>query len=297
MELRHLRYFVAVAEELNFTRAAARLNTAQPSFSQQIRDLETEIGTPLLLRTKRHVELTPAGRVFLDEARLVLAQAQRALALARHAARLDERRLTIGFLPSAEVKIFPTMLTVMRARFPDLNLVFRSLTTAEQLDALSRRAIDVGFLRLPVGDPALAFEIALTERLMAVMPADHPLAQEAEVDIAELATFPFLRIAPGHAGGLHGIVEGYLRERKVEVITAQDVDNVMTMMTLVGLGAGFALLPDYVAHLLFRNVATRPLKGDAPWVDLAMAWHRENHAPELATFRALVSEALGRAPL
>lgn len=296
MELRHLRYFVAVAEELNFTRAAARLNTAQPSFSQQIRDLEMEIGTPLLLRTKRHVELTPAGRVFLDEARLVLAQAHRALALARHTAQLNERRLTIGFLPSAEVKIFPTMLTVMRARFPELNLVFRSLTTAEQLDALSRQAIDVGFLRLPVADPALAYEVALTERLMAVMPANHPLAQEAEVDITALAAFPFLRISPEHAGGLHGIVEGYLRDHKVEVTTAQDVDNVMTMMTLVGLGTGFALLPDYVAHLLFRNVVTRPLKGNPPWVDLVMVWRRDNHAPELATFRALVNETLGRAP-
>lgn len=293
MELRHLRYFVAVAEELNFTRAAARLHTAQPSFSQQIRDLEEEIGTPLLTRTKRRVALTEAGHAFLDEARLVLAQAQRAVAMARRAAQIDERRLVIGFLPSAEVKIFPTMLTVMRARFPDLNLVFRSLTTREQLDALSQREIDVGFLRLPVNDPALVTEAVLRERLMAVMPADHSLAAQAEVDLAELAPFPFLRISPEHAGGLHDIVEGMLRACRVEVTPVQDVDNVMTMMTLVGLGAGFTLLPDYVEHLLFRNVTTRPLKGPQTFVDLVMVWHQGNTSPELATFRALVAEALG----
>lgn len=292
MELRHLRYFVAVAEELNFTRAAARLRTAQPSFSQQIRDLEDEVGTPLLTRTKRRVALTEAGRAFLDEARLVLAQAQRAVEVARRAARIDERKLIIGFLPSAEVKIFPSMLTVMRARFPELNLVFRSLTTLEQQRALSQREIDVGFLRLPVADPALRFEAVLRERLVAVMPADHPLARAEAVDIADLAPFPFLRISPHHAGGLHDIVEGFLRASRVEVMPVQDVDNVMTMMTLVGLGAGFTLLPDYVEHLLFRNVTTRPLTGTQTLVDLAMVWHQDNASQELATFRRLVVEAL-----
>lgn len=292
MELRHLRYFVAVAEELNFTRAAARLHTAQPSFSQQIRDLEDEIGTPLLTRTKRRVALTEAGRAFLDEARLVLAQAQRAVEMARRAARIDEHKLVIGFLPSAEVKIFPAMLTVMRARFPDLNLVFRSLTTLEQERALSQREIDVGFLRLPLGNPALRFEAVLRERLVVVMPADHPLSREETVDIAQIARFPFLRIAPDHAGGLHDVVEGFLHASRVEVIPMQDVDNVMTMMTLVGLGTGFSLLPDYVEHLIFRNVITRPLKGPQTFIDLAMVWHQDNASTELATFRSLVVEAL-----
>ncbi|MGQ3675152.1 LysR substrate-binding domain-containing protein [Xanthobacter sp. TB0139] len=292
MELRHLRYFVAVAEELNFTRAAARLNTAQPSFSQQIRDLEAEIGTPLLLRTKRRVELTDAGRVFLDEARLVLAQSQRAITLARRAAQMEARKLTIGFLPSAEVKIFPTMLSVMRTRLADLNPVFRSLTTAEQMEALSRREIDVGFVRLPVTDPALVWKTVLTERLAAVIPADHPLSTASAIDIRELAQTPFLRITPEQAGGLHEIVDTYLRDHQVEITPAQDVDNVITMMTLVGLGAGFALLPDYVAQLLFRNVTTRPLQKNAPNVELVMAWHRENDSPDLAAFRDLVCEVL-----
>lgn len=294
MELRHLRYFVAVAEELNFTRAAARLRTAQPSFSQQIRDLEEEIGTPLLTRTKRRVELTEAGRAFLDEARLALAQAQRAVEVARRLAHVGERKLVIGFLPSAEVKIFPTMLTVMRARFPEVNLVFRSLTTLEQLRALSHREIDVGFLRLPVPDPALQHQSVLRERLVAVLPVDHPLARRREIDIADLARTPFLRIAPDHAGGLHDVVETFLRASKVEVTPAQDVDNVMTMMTLVGLRAGFTLLPDYVEHLLFRNVTTRPLKGPQTYVDLAMVWHMDNASVELGTFRSLVNEALAR---
>lgn len=296
MELRHLRYFVAVAEELNFTRAAERLRTAQPSFSQQIRDLEDEIGTQLLARTKRRVVLTEAGRVFLDEARLVLAQTQRAVMLARRAARLEDRRLTIGFVPAAEVKIFPTMLTFMRARFPDLHLVFHSLTTAEQQDALLRHAIDIGFTRLPVSDPSLAWELVLEEKLVVILPADHPLAAQAEIDVRDLVDVPYLRISPPHAGNIHEAVDGYVRAHMVALSPVQDVENVLTLMSLVGMGSGFSLLPDYVDHLLFRNVATRPLAGPAPTTGLAMVWRSGDESPETLTFRALVKEVLRNGP-
>jgi len=294
MQLRHLRYFVAVAEELNFTRAAERLNTAQPSFSQQIRDLEEEIGTPLLIRNKRQVTLTDAGKVFLDESRLVLAQAQRAVVMARRAAQIGEQKFTIGFLPAAEVKIFPKMLTAMRARFPNFNLIFRSLTTLEQIEALANKEIDIGFLRPPIADPSLALETILTERLMVVIAADHPMGVHHEIDIREMVQFPFLRISPETAGGLHQVVVDYLRAAQVEPTASQDVDNVLTMMAVVGLGDGFTLLPDYVEQLLFRNVTVRPLRPPIPSVPLCMAWHKENQSPELSTFRCLVNEGLGR---
>lgn len=292
MELRHLRYFVAVAEELNFTRAAARLRTAQPSFSQQIRDLETEIGTDLLTRTKRHVALTAAGRVFLDEARLTLAQAQRAVAMARRAAHLGDRRMTIGFLPAAEVKIFPAMLTYMRARFPDLHLVFNSLTTAEQIEALLRQEIDVGFLRLPVGDPALSWEVVLQERLVAVLPADHPAAEKEALTAADLAEVPFLRVMARHAGNLSDAVEGFFRAHRVEPNAVQEVENILTLMSLIGMGVGFSLLPDYVQRLAFRNVVTRPLAGPPIYVDLAMVWRTADRSEETTAFRAIVREAM-----
>lgn len=292
MELRHLRYFVAVAEELNFTRAAARLRTAQPSFSQQIRDLEAEIGAELLTRTKRHVALTEAGRVFLDEARLTLAQAQRAVAMARRAAHVGDRRMTIGFLPAAEVKIFPAMLTYMRARFPDLNLVFNSLTTAEQIEALLRQEIDVGFLRLPVGDQALSWEVVLQERLVAVLPADHPVAEKEALSAGDLAEVPFLRVMARHAGNLSDAVEGFFRAHRVEPNAVQEVENILTLMSLIGMGVGFSLLPDYVQRLAFRNVVTRPLAGPPIFVDLAMVWRTADRSEETTAFRAIVREAM-----
>jgi len=293
MELRHLRYFVTVAEELNFTRAAERLRTAQPSLSQQIRDLEEEIGTPLLLRTKRQVALTEAGRVFLDEARLVLAQAQRAVAEARRAGQGSESRLAIGFVPAAEVKIFPSMLTVMRAEFPQLNLVLRNLTTAEQQEALLNNGIDVAFMREPITDSRLSHEIVLTERLQVVLPADHPLAAKAEIQPADLNGLPFLRITPPHAGSLHQVVENFLQSNQITLQLVQDVENALTLMSLVGMGVGVGFLPDYVEHLLFRNVTSRPLAGPPITINLVMAWRSHDRSSEVKGFRELVHETLG----
>lgn len=293
MELRHLRYFVAVAEHLNFTRAAEELRTAQPSLSQQIRDLEDEIGTPLLVRTKRRVALTEAGQVFLEEARLVLAQAQRAVARARQAAQLEGRSLTVGFVPAAEVKIFPSMLTSLRAMFPSLSLILRSLTTAEQRDGLLRGTVDLAFMRLPLGDARLAHEVVLSERLVAVLPGDHPLARRDVVSMAELAEVPFVRISPPHAGSLHDVIEEYFRTHGVRIRPLQDVENVLTCVSLVGMGVGFTLLPDYAEHLLFKNVVARRIEGAPARIDLAMVWRGDDESPELAAFQDLVRRTLG----
>src|ERR1700741_105716 len=193
MELRHLRYFVAVAEELNFTRAAQRLNTAQPSLSQQIQDLEQEVAVPLFIRTKRSVKLTAAGTAFLNEARLTLAQARRAVASARQAARAGESTLVLGFGPAAEIKLFPSTLTSLRASFPTLRLEFRSMTTLEQREALLHNEIDLAFLRPPIHEPSLEAIPVLREQFVAVLPADHPLAGEGPLDFAELAGYPSLK--------------------------------------------------------------------------------------------------------
>ena len=193
MELRHLRYFVAVAEELNFTRAAQRLHTAQPSLSQQIQDLEQEVGVPLFIRTKRLVKLTAAGTAFLDEARLTLAQSRRAIASARKAAQAGESTLVLGFGPAAEIKLFPGTLTSLRASFPKLRLEFRSMTTLQQREALLHNEIDLAFLRPPIHEPSLEAIPVLREQLVAVLPADHPLAGEGPLDFAELSGYPSLK--------------------------------------------------------------------------------------------------------
>lgn len=282
MELRHLRYFVAVAEALSFTRAAQTLRTAQPSLSQQIRDLEYEIGTPLLNRDKRNVSLTPAGKVFLDEAKLVLAQAERAKLLARRAGEDTGQTFTIGFVPAAEIKIFPQALTVLRAQFPATRFVLQSLTTFEQHEALSSGAIDIGFLRPPVDDPHIDSMVILRESLVVLLPADHPACWSSEVSLSAIAETPFLRIASRHAGNLGQVIDDLAKREGVALNAVQDVENVLTLLTLVSLGVGFSIMPDYVAQLSFRNIVTRPLTGPTVKAELMAAWRRDNAKAEVA---------------
>lgn len=288
MELRHLRYFVAVAEALSFTRAAQILRTAQPSLSQQIRDLEYEVGTPLLNRDKRNVALTPAGAVFLDEARLVLAQAERAKTLARRAAEADARTLTIGFVPAAEVKIFPAALTILRAQFPETRFILRSLPTGEQWEALASGSIDIGFLRPPVGSPGLKSEVILRERLVALLPEDHPCSAQDEVSLKDLAGTPFLQIPSQHAGNILSLTEDMAAREGVKLNTVQEVENVLTLLTLVSLSVGFAIIPDYVEQLPFRNTVARPLAGPPVEAELIAAWREDNRKPELEALLARV---------
>ena len=289
MELRHLRYFVAVAEELNFTRAAQRLNTAQPSLSQQIQDMEQEVGVPLFIRTKRSVKLTAAGTAFLDEARLTLAQARRAIASARQAARTSESTLVLGFGPAAEIKLFPSTLTSLRASFPKLRLEFHSMTTLEQRQALLNNEIDLAFLRPPIHEPSLEAIPVLREQLVAVMPADHPLAGEGPLDFAELSGYPFLEVSPVHSGNLFDLVRAAAQQRGVHLNTIQQVADRLTLLTLVSLGEGCTLLPDYAESLVFRNITTRRLTPPAIEADLLMAWRKGDPSAENAALRDLIA--------
>ena len=294
MELRHLRYFVAVAEELNFTRAAQRLHTAQPSLSQQIQDLEQEVGVPLFIRTKRSVKLTAAGTAFLDEARLTLAQSRRAIASARKAAQPGERTLVLGFGPPAEIKLFPGTLTSLRASFPKLRLEFRSMTTLQQREALLHNEIDLAFLRPPIHEPSLEAIPVLREELVAVLPADHPLAGEGPLDFAKLSGYPFIEISPLHSGNLFDLVRAAAQERGVQLNTIQQVVNVLTMLALISLGEGYTLLPDYAESLVFRNVTTRRLTPPAIEADLLMAWRKGDLSSENAALRDLITSRRGR---
>jgi LysR family hca operon transcriptional activator len=289
MELRHLRYFVAVAEELNFTRAAQRLNTAQPSLSQQIQDLEQEVGGSLFIRTKRSVKLTAAGTAFLDEARLTLAQARRAIASARQVAQPGQSTLVLGFGPAAEIKLFPSTLTSLRASFPKLRLEFRSMTTLKQREALLHNEIDLAFLRPPIHEPSLEAIPVLREQLVAVLPADHPLAGEGPLDFAELSGYPFIEISPVHSGDLFDLVRAAAQERGVQLNTIQQVEDVLTMLTLISLGEGYTLLADYAESLVFRNVTTRRLTPPAIEVDLLMAWRKGDPSTENAALRDLIT--------
>src|SRR5512133_1148541 len=186
IELRHLRYFVAVAEELHFGRAAQRLHIAQPGLSQQIQALESELGVSLLARTRRRVELTAAGQVFLDEGRRALAQVERAENLTRRAASGEIGRLTIGGTESATWVVLPELLRDFRRRYPNVDLAIREMPSPLQLEALRNGEIDVGFVRPPVGTDGLVARTILEERLGILLPKAHPLAKRSEIPIRVL---------------------------------------------------------------------------------------------------------------
>ncbi|MEM5326603.1 DNA-binding transcriptional regulator HcaR [Paraburkholderia sp. JHI2823] len=289
MELRHLRYFIAVADELSFTRAAQRLHTAQPSLSQQIRNLEDEVGTPLFERTRRKVELTEAGKVFLAEARLVVAQADRAVARARQVGQ-GRATVTIGFVPAAEIRVFPVILPRLRLRYPEVNVELRSLPTAEQEEALLRGDIDVAFMRRPVVSPELRSEVVLTEPLVVVLPSGHPLAKQERIAPAQLSGEPFISTHPQFSGQVHSVVEAYCEAHGIERKVAQVATNILLNLNLVGMGLGYALLPAYVSSLTSSAICTRPLEGEPPTIDLLMVSRKEPHAAELEALFELVRE-------
>ncbi|RQH00603.1 DNA-binding transcriptional regulator HcaR [Paraburkholderia dinghuensis] len=290
MELRHLRYFIAVADELSFTRAALRLHTAQPSLSQQIRNLEDEVGTPLLERTRRKVELTEAGKVFLAEARLVVAQADRAVARARQAGQQGLATVTIGFVPAAEIRIFPAILPRLRMRFPDVNVELRSLPTADQEQALLRGDIDVAFMRRPVHSPLLKSEIVLTEPLVVVLPSAHPLAKLERIPPAKLNGEPFINTHSSFSGELHSVVEGWFDAHALHRKVEQVATNILLNLNLVGMGLGYALLPAYVGSLTSSAICTRELESEPPTIDLLMVTRNEPHGAELQGLLDIVRE-------
>src|SRR3954451_18954928 len=202
MELRHLRYFVAVAEELHFRRAAERLHMSQPPLSQQIRKLEEDVGATLLVRNQRRVELTAAGRDYLARARDILVAVEDAGREARRVQRGEVVRLEVGFVGSAMYSVVPELLRAFRERFPEVGLHLRELGTTEQLRRLEDGRLDVGFLRAPGPRAGLSIETVLLEPVVAALPEDHPLAAAAEVRVEDLAAAPLVLMTRAGAPGL-----------------------------------------------------------------------------------------------
>lgn len=283
MELRHLRYFVAVAEELNFTRAAGRLFTSQPSLSEQIRNLELEIGFPLLTRTRRKVELTPAGAVFLEEARQILGHVEMAVTRAARAATQARERITIGFVPAAEVRIFPGVLPIFRVAFPEVDIVLRSLTSEEQQVALARGEIELGFMRGPVPTANLCSEVVLVEPFRVYLPQDHPLAALERIAPGHLHDLPAINIDPGYGRSIHDALAQYLVDHGVTAGHVYPSSNPLMSINLVAAGLGYTLLPAYAENFMPKDVVSRPLPDDAPMSELLMVSPRDAAVSTAAT--------------
>lgn len=290
MELRHLRYFVAVAEELNFTRAAERLETAQPSLSQQIKRLEAYLGAPLLVRNKRRVQLTEAGHVFLAEALEILARTDQAVHRTREAGGA-QAELSVAVAPAAEIKVLPKLLPLVQRKMPGLRLILHNLPTIEQKSAFANRSLDVGFLRGPVSIPGVTVEPLLKETLVIALPSKHPLTAKKVLKVADLNSHPFIMISRKGSPELHDAVLAFCERSGLRPPVAQRAGNVLGNLNLIRNGIGFGLLPDYVASILPQGVTLRRLDVEPePVVPLMLARANCSRSPLLPGFLRMVRE-------
>jgi DNA-binding transcriptional LysR family regulator len=296
MELRHLRYFVAVAEELHFGRAARRLNLAQPPLSQQIRGLEEELGVRLFLRTSRKVELTESGRLFLEQARLVLAQAEKARHTMRAAHRGEAGRITIGFVTSAVYTLVPTILREFNRGRPNVEIRCFEMNSNEQRIALQERQIEVGFNRTPLADTGLHAEILSRERFVLALPSDHPRARDGKLRLRQFANDGFIQFSRAQGNVIYDGVIASCQRAGFSPRIAHESTGVQTTLALVAAGLGVAMVPASLQQLKRPGVTYRELPaGDTSELELALVWRKDTLSPVMENFVKIAREVARKA--
>jgi LysR family hca operon transcriptional activator len=294
MELRHLRYFVAVAEEGSLTVAAERrLHTSQPSLSRQIRDLEYEVGTELFTRSAKGIELTAAGRAFLDHARLALAQAEAAVDAARRAAQPAKPSFALGFLTGQEMDWLPEAMNILRDELPNIDVTVSSQYSPLLADGLMRGKLDLAFMRPEPHMPDLEYKVVMTEPLVVVLPSDHRLASRKAIAIQDIAEETFIGMSKT-APTLQVIIDDYLKRAGLDIRAQHEIDNLGMAMSLVASTRGVTLLPAYAQNFLPWSVISRPLKGETPTIDLVIGYNKTNKSPTLKLFLSKSDELISR---
>ena len=289
MELRHLRYFITVAEELNFSKAALKLYTAQPSLSQQIKDLEEDVGVKLLHRTKRKVELTEEGAVFLEQARLTLAQADKAVAMARQVSQAKQQMLRIGFVPVVEMKIFPYVLPNLRVQNSDLKIELLSMNNSDQSKAIKKGELDVTFTRQSLQSDEIESQFVLREPLIFILPKDHPLAKYERIPVKALNGIDFIIPAVEQSQTLHGLILEFAKANNIELNIVQRADNILFNINSIGMGLGCTILPGYIAPLTMSNTVIRPLDIELPHLDLYVSYRKNSSSAAVGKFMELLT--------
>ncbi len=294
MELRHLRYFVAVAEAGSLTVAAEqRLHTSQPSLSRQIRDLEGEVGAQLLKRRARGIELTPAGRTFLDHARLVLSQAEAASEAARRIAHPSKPCFTMGFLTGHELRWMPEALRILRDELPNIDVMISSQYSPLLADGLSKGKIDAAFLRREKGVSGLAYRVLVKEPLAVILPSDHRLAARKAISPGDLVGETFVTVSDT-APVLRVVIDNFLKRSGINITPTHEADHLAMGMSLIASTGGVGLLPAYAQNFLPSSVTSRPLKGNTPTIELVLGYKKSNESPVLKLLLSRLDELVAR---
>lgn len=294
MELRHLRYFIAAAEEMNISRAAARLRLSQPPLSRQIRDLEQEIGTPLFDRRHKHLKLTPAGAYFLPEARKILSHAARAARLAKAASAGQVGQITIAFLSPMGGMFLPRIIRSFREKFPLVDIDLREMVPRQQLEALLDHHIDLGFLAKTELESTndFAFEPLMEVQLRLALTPGHRLAKLRRVPLAKLQEERFIMFKRSAAPATHDFILQVCRSAGFEPNIAKQSDRAQSILDLVAAGVGIAIIPEhfqrYRTELLLRHFIPNP-----PALSLCMVWRQDDHSPVLHSLCAMIRENFG----
>ena len=290
MNFQRLRYFVVVAEELNFSRAAERLHMAQPPLSYQIKRLEEELGAQLFHRTKRNVRLTDAGRLLLEEARGLLIHAEHTASVVHRVGQGKVGRLSVGFVPSAANRILPPVLRTFGERFPSVELLLREFDPDRLLGSLVDGRVDVGFLYLPFDDDSLDSRPVSREPFVAALPDTHPLADEPRVTLEALAGEPFVLTPRYRGAGLRDKIVAHCRRAGFEPRVVQEAWLMQTTVSLVAGGIGVTLVPASLQNLQRTGVVYKHVEGMSPEIELGVVWLRDAPSAVLRAFLGVVGE-------
>ncbi|MDB6000607.1 MAG: transcriptional regulator, LysR family [Rhizobacter sp.] len=289
MDLRQMRYFLALAQERNFARAADKLHMTQPPLTRQIRALEEDIGVPLFLRTTKGVELTDAGRTLLEEVPNLLALARRAQERTLQVGQGLSGNLEVGLFTSSVLDVIPQLLTRFHADRPDVKIGLHTMTKVEQLDALRERRITVGFNRLVPPSPDIAVEVVLRERLLVGLYETHPLCAKAVVTLRDLEDQPMILYPNLPISGLAQEIRDAFRREKVRLRVEQEVDDVLTCVALVSSGFGVCITTEPATNLRLPRMVYRPLQSRLLRdVELSCLYRRDDHSPVLRAFLDVV---------
>jgi DNA-binding transcriptional LysR family regulator len=294
IEIRQLRYFQAVAEELHFGRAAARVAIAQPALSRQIQQLEQEVGTPLFRRTQRQVELLPAGALLLERTRTILHELERAALDARRTGSGELGRLSVGFIHSSTYGLLPSIIGRFRELYPAIELELHEMPITVQHAALLRGAIDVGLLRVQRAPTELEVVPVMEDPLILALPAMHPLAGRKTLRLKSVADYPFVMFGKGDSALFHDRIQRLFQQAGVQPNVVQHATQIHTVVGLVGAGLGVAVVPETARNLHPQQVRFVRLADAAEPLQVALAWRRGHETPAIRSFRTVTEQVVAR---